>query len=53
VGETRNAYSVLMENTERKRPFGRSGRRWDNIKKGFKDVERQGVEQIELVQDME
>jgi len=44
VGETRNACSALMGNTEGKRPFGRSESKWDNIRKGFKDVERQGVE---------
>jgi hypothetical protein len=32
-GETRNAYKVLVRNSEEKRPFGRPGLRWeDNIK---------------------
>jgi len=44
VRETRNACRVLMGNTEGKRPFGRAGRRWDNIRIYFKDVEWQDVE---------
>jgi hypothetical protein len=33
VSETRNAYRILVSKSERKRPLGDLGRRWeDNIK---------------------
>jgi hypothetical protein len=33
MGETRNAYGILVGNSEGKRPLGRPRRRWmDNIK---------------------
>jgi hypothetical protein len=36
MGEKRNAYSVLVGNTERDRPLGRSRRTWeDNFKVGL------------------
>jgi hypothetical protein len=38
MGEKRNAYRILMENPERKRPLGRPRRRWvDNIKMDLRD----------------
>jgi hypothetical protein len=38
-GETRNAYRILMEKPEGKRPLGRQRRRWvDNIKIDLRDI---------------
>jgi hypothetical protein len=38
MGETRNAYRILVEKPEGKRPLGRSRRRWvDNIKMDLKE----------------
>jgi hypothetical protein len=45
MGKMRNAYKILVENSEGKRPLGRPRRRWeDNIKMvireiGFGDVD--------------
>jgi hypothetical protein len=37
MGEKRNAYRILVENPEGKRPLGRPGCRWvDNIEMGHK-----------------
>jgi hypothetical protein len=32
MGERRGIYRVLVRKTERKRPLGRPGRRWEDIK---------------------
>jgi hypothetical protein len=54
MGETRNAYRILVGKPEGKRPLGRPRRRWvDNIKM---DLERDrmgwdGVDWIKLAQD--
>ena len=38
-GEKRNAYMVLLVKHERKRPFGRPERRWDdNIKMDLREI---------------
>jgi hypothetical protein len=38
-GEKRNAYRILVENPEGKRPLGRPRRRWvDNIKMDLREI---------------
>jgi hypothetical protein len=44
-GEKRNAYRILVENPEGKRPLGRQRRRWvDNIKMDLREVEWYGFD---------
>jgi hypothetical protein len=51
-GEERNAYSVLVEKAEGKRPLVRSRPRFvDNIKIYHREVGCSGVDWIDLVQD--
>jgi hypothetical protein len=51
-GEMRNAYKTLVGKPERKRPFGRPRRRWeDNIKADLKEIGWKGVDWIHLPQD--
>jgi hypothetical protein len=50
--EKRNVYRILVGTPERKRPLGRSRRRWaDNIKMDLREVEWDGLDLIDLVQD--
>jgi hypothetical protein len=52
MGEKRNAYRILVENPERKRPLGRSRRRWvDNIKMNLREIGWDGMDWIELAQN--
>jgi hypothetical protein len=52
MGETRNAYRILVGTPEGKRPLGRRRRRWvDNIKLGLREGEWDGIDWIELPQD--
>jgi hypothetical protein len=52
IGETRNAYRVLVGKTEEKRPLGRPRRRWvDDIKTDLTEIGWDGVDCIELAQD--
>jgi hypothetical protein len=52
MGETRNAYRILVGKPEGKRPLGRPRRRWvDNIKMGLGEIGWDGVDWIELAQD--
>jgi hypothetical protein len=52
MGETRNAYRILVGKPEGKRPLGRPRRRWvDNIKMDLRKREWDGVDWIELAQD--
>jgi hypothetical protein len=51
-GETRNAYRILVEKPEGKRPLGRPTRRWvDNIKMDLREIGWDGVDWIELAQN--
>jgi hypothetical protein len=44
MGETRNAYRLLVGEPEEKRPLGRQRRRWvDNIKMDLREIEWDGV----------
>jgi hypothetical protein len=45
MGETRNAYRILVGKLEGKRPVGRPRSRWvDNIKMGLRDVGWYGLD---------
>jgi hypothetical protein len=48
------AYRIVVEKPERKRPFGKPGRRWEkNIKIDFKDICWEDVNWIHLAQDLD
>jgi hypothetical protein len=52
MGETRNAYRILVGTPEGKRPLGRPRRRWvDNIKIDLREIGWDGVDWIDLAQD--
>ncbi|KAJ4444847.1 hypothetical protein ANN_06644 [Periplaneta americana] len=52
MGESRNAYRVLVGRLEAKRPLGRPRRRWeDNIKMNLREVGYDGGDWINLAQD--
>ncbi|KAJ4444245.1 hypothetical protein ANN_06036 [Periplaneta americana] len=52
MGESRNAYRVLVGRPEGKRPLGRPRRRWeDNIKMDFREVGYDDREWVNLAQD--
>jgi hypothetical protein len=52
IGETRNAYRILVGKPEGKRPLGRPRRRWvDNRKMDLREIGWDGVDWIELAQD--
>jgi hypothetical protein len=52
MGETRNAYRILVGKPEGKRPLGRSRCRWvDNIKIDLRETRWDGMNWINLVQD--
>jgi hypothetical protein len=52
MGETMNAYRILVGKPEGKRPLKRPRRRWvDNIKLNLREIEWDGVDWIELAQD--
>jgi hypothetical protein len=53
-GEKRNAYRISVGNPEGKRPLGRPRRRWmDNIKMDLREIEWDGMDWIDLAQDMD
>jgi hypothetical protein len=50
--QKRNAYSILVGNSEGKRPLGRPRRRWeDNTKMDPREIEWDCVDWIGLAQD--
>jgi hypothetical protein len=52
MGEKRNAYSILVGNSECKRPLGIPRRRWvDNIKMDLRVIGWNGMDWIDLAQD--
>jgi hypothetical protein len=52
MGETRNAYRILVEKLEGKRPLGRPRCRWvDNIKIGLREIGWDDMDWMDLVQD--
>jgi hypothetical protein len=52
MGETRNAYRILVGKPEGERPLGRPRRRWvDNIKIGLRETGWDGMDWIDLGQD--
>jgi hypothetical protein len=52
VREERNAYRILVENPEIKRPLGRPRRWWmDNTKMDFREIGWDGIDWIDLAQD--
>jgi hypothetical protein len=52
MGETRNAYRILVGKPEGRRPLGRPRCRWmDNIKMDLGEIEWDGSGWMELVQD--
>jgi hypothetical protein len=52
MGETRNAYRILVGKPEGKRPLRGPRRRWvDNIKMDLREIGWDGMDLIELAQD--
>jgi hypothetical protein len=52
VGETRNAYRILVGKPEGKSPLKSSRRRWvTNIKMDLRDIGWDGMDWIDLAQD--
>jgi hypothetical protein len=52
MGETRNAYRILVAKPNERRPLERPRRRWlDNIKMDFREIGWDDVDWIDLAQD--
>jgi hypothetical protein len=52
MGEKRNAYRILVGNSEGKRPLGKSRRRWvDNIKMDLRKIGWDDIDWIDLIQN--
>jgi hypothetical protein len=53
MGDTRNAYRILVGKPEGKRPLERPRHRWvDNIKMDLREIGWDGVDWIELVMNL-
>jgi hypothetical protein len=54
MGEKRNTYRILVGKPEGKRPLQRTRRRFvDNIKMDLREIGWDGMDWIDLVQDMD
>jgi hypothetical protein len=52
MGAKKNAYRILVGNSEGKGPLGRPRRRWvDNIKMELREIGFDGMDWIDLAQD--
>jgi hypothetical protein len=52
MGETRNAYRILVGETGGRRPLGRPRRRWvDNIKMDLREICSDGMDWLDLAQE--
>jgi hypothetical protein len=51
MGEKRNAYGILVEKPEGKKPLERPRHRWENIIMDLREIRWGGMEWISLVQD--
>jgi hypothetical protein len=51
MGEKRNAYRILVGNSEGKRPLVRPRRRWEYIRMDLREIGWGGVDLIDLAQD--
>jgi hypothetical protein len=52
MGETRNAYRILVGKPEGKRPLGRPRCRWvDNINMDLREIRWDGMDWIDLAHD--
>jgi hypothetical protein len=52
MGETRNAYRILVGKPEGKKPLGRPRRRWvDNFKMDLREIGWDGMDGMYLAQD--
>jgi hypothetical protein len=51
MGKKRNAYTILAEKPERKKPLGRRRRRWvDNIKVDLREIVWSDMDWVDLAQ---
>jgi hypothetical protein len=54
MGEKRNVFRILVGKPEGRRPLGRHRRRWvDNIKMDLREIGWDGVDWIDMAQDMD
>jgi hypothetical protein len=51
MGEVRSAYNILVGRPEGRRPLGRPGRRWENIKMDLREIGFGDVDWIHWAQD--